>query len=127
HVRQIVSRSRSTCRLFWLGGSGSRVFTCSRVSSTVSPWNGGRPASRAYRMAPSPYTSVAVVTAPRRAEVCSGALELGVPTSTPGWVRLASPSTRLARPKSVTRGEQLIHELHESSRREEAAGFTCSC
>ena len=36
--------------------------------------NGALPASRAYRTAPKPYTSVAVVTAPRRPVVCSGAM-----------------------------------------------------
>ena len=35
------------------GGTGSCRRTCSSVSRTVAPRNGGRPVSNSYRMAPS--------------------------------------------------------------------------
>ena len=85
-----------------VGGFGSRPFTCSSVSRTVSPSNGARPVNSAYRTAPRPWTSVATVTAPLRPVVCSGAMYVGVPSRAPVCVRLPSASTRLARPKSVT-------------------------
>ena len=36
------------------GGTGSSRSTCSSVSSGVSAWNGGRPVSSSYRIAPRP-------------------------------------------------------------------------
>src|SRR2546429_329606 len=52
HLRQITSRSRGTVgfRLLNEGGSVSRESR--RVSSGVSPTNGGRPVSNSYRIAP---------------------------------------------------------------------------
>src|SRR2546430_315654 len=57
-------------------------------------------------MAPSAYTSAAVVRtlSPR---ACSGGMYEGGPTMAPDWVGPPPPSTRLARPKSVTRGAAL--------------------
>ena len=49
------------------GATGSSERTCSSVSSTVAAWNGGRPVSSSYRIAPRAYTSVAGPTCRGRA------------------------------------------------------------
>ncbi len=54
HLRQITSRSRGTRGFSRDGGSGYCVRTMSSVSTSVVPVNGARPASRAYRIVPSP-------------------------------------------------------------------------
>src|SRR5204863_264557 len=78
--------------------------TFCRISSTSSLWKGGLPVSSSYRMAPSAYTSAAVVSAEVEAPACSGAMYAGVPTMAPVRVRWASPTNRLARPKSLSSG-----------------------
>ncbi len=44
------------------------------VSTAVAAWNGGRPVSRAYNVAPSAYTSAAVPTSLRFPLACSGGM-----------------------------------------------------
>ena len=44
------------------------------VSIGVAAWNGGRPVSKAYSVAPSAYTSAAGPTSPRLPPACSGGM-----------------------------------------------------
>ena len=53
HFRQIVSRSRGIDGLSRRGGTGSSLSTWITVSIAVAAWNGGRPVTRAYSVAPS--------------------------------------------------------------------------
>ena len=53
HFRQIVSRSRGTAGCSRAGGTGSSLMHLQDASRAgVSPWNGGRPVSSSYRIAP---------------------------------------------------------------------------
>src|SRR5262249_53348768 len=53
HFKQIVSRPRGSDALSPRGGTGSSLSTWSTVSIAVAAWNGGRPVTRAYSVAPS--------------------------------------------------------------------------
>ncbi len=74
HFRQIVSRSRGIVALSRRGGTGSSATTIRTVSSGVAAWNGGRPVTARYSVAPRAYTSAAGLTAPRRPPACSGGM-----------------------------------------------------
>src|SRR5262249_56162781 len=72
HRRQTVSRSGESEPVSRRGGTGSRVRTCSSVSSGEVPRNGGSPVSSSYRMAPSEYTSAGTPTFRVSPAACSG-------------------------------------------------------
>ena len=103
HFKQIVSRSRGTFGLSRDGGTGSSLITINRVSIGEAPLSGGRPVSNSYSVAPG-------IDVGGRANLLGPARGLlrghvvGRPDSAPVRVKLLSPSTCLARPKSVILG-----------------------
>ena len=124
HFRQIVSRSRSTARPMPAGRVERAVLApASSVSSTESPWNGGLPGQERIQ------DRAQAVDVGRRRDPLSAAGLLGrhVGRCAEDRARLGqpeSPSTRLARPKSVTCGSSCRRGPAPSK---DVAGFKSRC
>ena len=67
--------------------------------ATGRAWNGGRPVSSSYRIAPRPYTSAAVVIGRSPARACSGAMYARRAHHRPGRRQLAAGLDPLGQPE----------------------------
>ena len=101
----MISRSAGSAGAIRRSGGASSETTWSRISIVDAPAKGGRPASTANSMAPSPYTSHRRSSAAVSPRACSGAMYAGVPT-TASALELCERSISRASPKSITHGLQ---------------------